>query len=56
MVGFSHGTEDYTTRLQLDLEAQECQLILGSEDDGVRVCWQFGGQARALAGGVSALR
>jgi len=41
--------------LQLGLEAQEFLLVRRTEDDSVGVCWEFGGQPGALAGGVSAL-
>lgn len=46
----------YTTALQLGLEAQECLLVLGSEDDGVRVWWEVGSETRALPTCVGALR
>jgi len=45
----------YTTGGQLGVEAQQCLLVLGFQDDGVRVVWEFGGQPRTFAGSVGTL-
>lgn len=46
----------YTTVLEHGLKTQECQLVLGFQDDGVRVCGEGGGLVGTLTSCVGALR